>query len=114
MFEKRCNLAMVELEPITDEDEALEQRDHQHGDLEAHGLVDIMHDLTRHDELRLSTLIETHKRHTGSAKAALILDNWSDYRGRFVKVMPVEYRKALQQMQDRALKETGISVAIGA
>ncbi len=52
--------------------------------------------------------------HTGSARAVEILDNWADYRGRFVKVMPVEYRKALQKMQDQARAETGVSVAIGA
>jgi len=114
MFEKRCNLAMVELEPITDEDEALEQFDHQGGDLEGHGLVDVMHDLTRHDEMRLKTLIESHRRHTGSAKADAILGDWDKYRHRFVKVMPVEYRKALQQMQDQAREDAGVSVAIGA
>ncbi|MFZ9039305.1 MAG: hypothetical protein ACO3DT_14745, partial [Gammaproteobacteria bacterium] len=79
-----------------------------------HGLVDIMHDLTRHDEQRLKTLIETHRLHTGSARAAEILDNWDHYRNRFVKVMPVEYRKALQKMQDQVREEAGVSVAIGA
>jgi glutamate synthase (NADPH/NADH) large chain len=114
MFEKRCNLAMVELEPITDEDEALEDLAHQGGELEGHGLVDVMHDLTRDDELRVKTLIETHRRHTGSARAAEILDNWNNYRNRFVKVMPVEYRKALQKMQNRTQQEVGVSVAVGA
>jgi glutamate synthase (NADPH/NADH) large chain len=114
MFEKRCNLSMVELEPITAEDDALEHRDHQGGDLEGHGLVDVMHDLTRHDEMRLKMLIETHHRHTNSGKAAEILGNWNDYSTRFVKVMPVEYRKALQKMQDQVREESGVSVAIGA
>ena len=114
MFEKRCNLAMVELEPITDEDDALEQLDHQGGDLEAHGLVDVMHDLTRQDEKRLVTLIRAHHRYTGSARAAGILDNWAEYRDRFVKVMPVEYRKALQKMQERTDQSAGVSVAVGA
>ena len=36
-FEQRCNLAMVELEPIAAEDDALEQLAHQGGDLETHG-----------------------------------------------------------------------------
>ena len=114
MFEKRCNLAMVELEPITDEDDALEQLEHQGGDLEAHGLVDVMHDLTQNDERRLITLIRAHRHHTGSARAAEILDNWADYRGRFVKVMPVEYRKALLKMQQRTEQQVGVSVAVGA
>ena len=36
---------------------------------------------------------------TGSARAKVILDNWADYRTRFVKVMPVEYRRALREME---------------
>ncbi|MDH5353288.1 MAG: glutamate synthase subunit alpha, partial [Gammaproteobacteria bacterium] len=116
MFEQRCNLAMVELEPITDEDEALERTEHQGGDLEAHGLVDIKHDLSRHDEQRLRQLIEKHQRLTASAKATVILENWDDYRSRFVKVMPIEYRKALQKMQEQASAENSpdASVAVGA
>ena len=107
---------MVELEPITDEDEALELIDHQGGDMEGHGMVDVMHDLSRYDEQRLKLLLGKHHRLTGSIKAASILDNWDSYRSRFVKVMPVEYRKALQKMQEQAdgEKTPDASVAVGA
>ncbi|MDH3536002.1 MAG: glutamate synthase large subunit, partial [Gammaproteobacteria bacterium] len=115
MFERRCNLAMVDLEPITDEDDALENTEHQGGDLEAHGLVDIMHDLSRCDDQRLRMLIEKHHQLTGSAKAAAILEDWDGYRSRFVKVMPVEYRKALQKMQEQAndADNSSVSMAVG-
>ncbi|MCW8951200.1 MAG: glutamate synthase large subunit [Rhodospirillales bacterium] len=98
-FEKRCNLAMVELEPIPAEDDALETLDHQGGDLETHGRVDIMHDMTRHDAQRLRTLIEKHAHYTDSSRAREILDNWEAFLPKFVKVMPVEYRRALQELQ---------------
>ncbi|MGB5718449.1 MAG: glutamate synthase-related protein, partial [Gammaproteobacteria bacterium] len=98
-FEQRCNLAMVELEPIPAEDAALEQLDHQGGDLETHGLVDISHDLTRYDALRLHRLIERHVHYTDSARGRTIMDNWDEYLPKFVKVMPVDYRRALQDMQ---------------
>ena len=116
MFEKRCNLAMVELEPIADEAEALESTDHQGGDMETHGLVDLMHDLSSRDEQRLRLLIEKHRQLTGSAKAGAILESWENFRSRFVKVMPVEYRKALQKMQDQANEAASpdASVAVGA
>jgi glutamate synthase (NADPH/NADH) large chain len=91
---------MVELEPIAAEDEALEQLDHQGGDLETHGLVDILRDLTRHDAWRLRQLIERHVHYTDSTRGRLILENWSDYLPKFVKVMPVDYRRALQEMQN--------------
>jgi glutamate synthase (NADPH/NADH) large chain len=98
-FEQRCNLSMVELEPVVEEDVALEDVYHQGGDLETHGRVDVMHDMTRHDALRLKTLIEKHWHYTNSRRAREILDNWGDYLPRFVKIMPVDYRRALQQMQ---------------
>jgi len=98
-FEQRCNLAMVELEPIPAEDAALEQLDHQGGDLETHGLVELNHDMTRHDALRLNRLIRRHVHYTGSARGRQILDNWNMYLPKFIKVMPVDYRRALQEMQ---------------
>ena len=92
-------MAMVELEPIAEEDAWLEKRDHQGGDLETHGRVEVMHDMTRFDAQRLHGLIEKHQHYTGSRRARHILDNWNDYLPKFVKVMPVDYRRALQEMQ---------------
>ena len=63
----RCNLAMVELEPVADaEDEAL-----------------------------LRGLVERHARWTGSGVATRVLEDWDDALGRFVLVMPKGYRTAL-------------------
>jgi len=98
-FEQRCNLAMVELEPITTEDDALEALGHQGGDLETHGRVDVSHDMTRYDAIRLKQLIEQHLHYTGSQRAKEILDNWDQSLPQFVKVMPVEYRRALHEQQ---------------
>ncbi|MGF1641227.1 MAG: glutamate synthase large subunit [Rhodospirillales bacterium] len=114
-FERRCNLAMVDLEPIAEEDATLEILGHQGGDLETHGRVDVMRDMTRFDSQRLHGLIRNHARYTGSRRAARVLDNWNDYLPKFVKVMPVDYRKALQQMQARSrpTERNGISVAVG-
>ena len=98
-FEKRCNMAMVEFEPVLEEADALERLEHQGPDLESHGLVDIMHDMTSNDDLRLKTLIERHLHYTNSSRAKEILNDWDSYRKKFVKVMPVEYRRALKEMQ---------------
>jgi len=98
-FEDRCNLAMVELEPVAEEDDALEALDHQGGDLETHGRVDVSHDMTRFDAIRLRQIIESHRHYTDSAVAKRILDDWSGYLPKFVKVMPVDYRRALQEMK---------------
>ncbi len=98
-FEQRCNLSMVELEPIPAEDSALEHLEHQSGDLEMHGRVDVEHDMTRYDAMRLHRLIERHVHYTDSSRGRHILDNWNDYLPKFVKVMPVDYRRALVEMQ---------------
>ena len=97
-FARRCNQAMVELEPIAPEDEALEALYHQGGDLAAHGQVDVSHDMTRFDAIRLRQLVERHLHYTDSAVARRILDSWADYLPRFVKVMPVDYRRALSKL----------------
>ncbi len=111
-FEQRCNMAMVELEPIADEDDALEALDHQGGDMETHGRVDVSHDMTRFDALRLKQLIGQHLHYTNSAVAKKILNNWDSYLSKFVKVMPMEYRRALEEMQARQ-KSGGTDVSTG-
>jgi glutamate synthase (NADPH/NADH) large chain len=98
-FATRCNLAMVELEPIPAEDTALEALDHQGGDLETHGLVDVSQDMTRYDAQRLKQLISRHLHYTNSEVARRILADWRASLPRFKKIMPVDYRRALQQMQ---------------
>jgi glutamate synthase (NADPH/NADH) large chain len=111
-FDKRCNLAMVDLEPVPLEDETLEKLEHQGGDLETHGRVDIMHDMTRDDARRLRHLIERHMRYTNSARAREILENWEAFLPKFVKVMPVEYRRALEEIKmqkDRAVVEAAVA-----
>jgi len=98
-FDQLCNLSMVELEPVPAEDESLETLAHQGGDMETHGRVHIMTDMTRNDAQRLKHLIQNHKHYTGSQRAQHILDNWQHYLPLFVKVMPVDYRAALKQIQ---------------
>ena len=67
------------------------------GEVEAHGRVHLNH-LGKADAAALRGKIEKHLRYTGSARAQHILDNWSDYLPRFVKVMPTEYRRALLEI----------------
>jgi glutamate synthase (NADPH/NADH) large chain len=91
-FEQRCNLSMVQLEPIPEEVAASES-----GEVEAHGRVHFNH-LGQADELVLHDLVEKHLRYTGSTRAKEILDNWASYLPQFVKVVPTEYRRALQEI----------------
>jgi glutamate synthase domain-containing protein 2/glutamate synthase domain-containing protein 1/glutamate synthase domain-containing protein 3 len=97
-FKSRCNLAMVELEPVPEEEQVAEQEFGHYNDLESHGRVDVMSDLTTKDAERLHMLISNHARYTGSKRAAEILADWNRYRQLFRKVMPVEYRRALAEM----------------
>jgi glutamate synthase (NADPH/NADH) large chain len=97
-FASRCNLAMVELEPVPEE-ELISESEFGHGnDLISHGRVDVMADLNNGDATRLHKLISDHARSTHSKRAAEILACWSRYRPLFRKVMPVEYRRALAEL----------------
>jgi glutamate synthase (NADPH/NADH) large chain/glutamate synthase (ferredoxin) len=70
-FERRCNLSMVELEPVRD----------------------------KADQALLRGMIERHAQYTGSAKAKKILQSWQVMLPKFVRVMSVEYKKVLAQRQ---------------
>ena len=69
-FAKRCNTSMVDLEPLVEPE----------------------------DEARLRRLIENHARYTNSKRAQAILAGWAQYRAKFVKVFPKEYRRALAEL----------------
>jgi glutamate synthase (NADPH/NADH) large chain len=111
-FEKLCNMAMVELEPVVSEEMINENTYHHTGDLEAHGRVDVFKNLLDSDVERLHILITRHARLAGSARAADILANWKTWLPKFRKVMPVEYRRALKEMRVNADAEP--KIAIGA
>jgi glutamate synthase (NADPH/NADH) large chain len=111
-FEKLCNMAMVELEPVLSEEMINENTYHQAGDLEAHGRVDVFQNLLDSDVERLHILITRHARLTGSRRAAEILANWVAWLPKFRKVMPVEYRRALKELKANADAEP--KIAIGA
>jgi glutamate synthase (NADPH/NADH) large chain len=83
-FESRCNMAMVELEPIT-------------GDATTQ-LSNLKADMLGEDAARLRTLLENHARYTNSKRAQDILADWETYLPKFHKVMPTEYRRALNEM----------------
>ena len=111
MFEDRCNMAMVELEPVEAEDEAMVNSHHQTGDLEGHGRVDILGDMTRFDAERLRQLVENHVHYTNSARGKAILDKWEEYLPKFRKVMPVEYRRALLELAAQREEEQKLAAA---
>jgi glutamate synthase (NADPH/NADH) large chain len=91
-FEKRCNLTMVALESVPSEAEGSET-----GEVESHGRVHF-NLLDKADEFALREQIEKHLRYTNSPRAKQILDNWGIFLPKFTKVMPMEYRRALQEI----------------
>ena len=111
-LESMCNLTMVDLEPIEADQEAMEKLTNgQTGDLENHGLVEIMSDISKRDAERLYRLIARHGHYTNSAKAKHILANWQAFLPKFKKVMPIEYRRALAEIaKAQAANATGLEV----
>jgi glutamate synthase (NADPH/NADH) large chain len=111
-FDKLCNLSMVELEPVPAEEAINERFYHSRHDLETAGRVEILTDMTRYDAERLRYYIGQHARLTGSVRAQTILSDWKAWRGKFRKVMPLEYRRALKEMA--TLQDEKPKLAVGA
>ena len=53
----------------------------------------------------LHELIRTHYFYTGSQLAKTMLDNWERYVGEFIQVVPIEYKRVLQEEQMRKLQQ---------
>ena len=68
-FRRRCNIEMVDLEPLDETED-----------------IELVRDL----------LIQ-HAGYTGSTVAARLLSDWDDAVGKFVKVMPRDYRRVLEE-----------------
>ncbi|MBI3048358.1 MAG: glutamate synthase large subunit [Acidobacteria bacterium] len=86
-FERRCNLEMVDLEPLVDAD----------------------------DLLFAHVALMKHVTYTGSRYAARLLDQWPMLQRRIVKVMPREYKRALAAEAKRLATASAVaSVAAAA
>ncbi|MCK5175082.1 MAG: hypothetical protein KAR47_16935, partial [Planctomycetes bacterium] len=78
LFDTLCNLDLVELESVWQQE----------------------------DKDVLSGLIKRHYELTNSRQAKRILDAWPDTVGKFVKVIPLDYRKALKKMRAAEHRDT--------
>lgn len=80
LFDNKCNLEMVDIEPVIEEK----------------------------DRMTLHTLISNHVRFTKSEHASRILRDWTEMLPQFVKVMPIDYRKAIERMKKAEANETEV------
>jgi glutamate synthase (NADPH/NADH) large chain/glutamate synthase (ferredoxin) len=100
-FAKRCNTAMVTLEKVLTATEQAEQVDKA-----------VWH-RGESDEGQLKKLLEDHNRWTGSKRARELLDNWEASRAKFVKVFPIEYKRALGEINARKAVAKAVKTASG-
>ncbi|MCB9782859.1 MAG: glutamate synthase large subunit [Candidatus Omnitrophica bacterium] len=77
-FPIRCNKEMVDLEAVENETD-----------------IDL-----------LKGMIENHQHYTGSSVAEKMLANWDDVLPKFVKVMPTDYKRALEELERERIAET--------
>ncbi|HDS84311.1 MAG TPA: hypothetical protein ENN97_03865 [Phycisphaerales bacterium] len=78
LFDTLCNLDMVDLESVWRQE----------------------------DKDLLYRMIQKHERLTRSTRAQRILSSWQDSVSRFVKVIPIDYRKALERMRQAEARDT--------
>ena len=88
-FEQSCNPSMVTLEKI--ERENIQPKGPRH--------------LDQPDETILKNLIGKHQELTDSSIAKDILTDWEKELDKFIKVMPNEYKRALNDMHKATIKE---------
>jgi len=72
-FQEKCNMGMVELGTVDSEEEVKELRE----------------------------MITAHLQHTGSGIAEKVLDNWRTALSQFVKVLPVDYKRYLEEQREK-------------
>jgi glutamate synthase domain-containing protein 3 len=72
-------------------------------------MVDLTDPLDDEDVETLKRLLTNHADLTGSTKAREVLDNWAKESRYFVKVMPTDYRRVVQEM--KKLQPTGVQPA---
>jgi glutamate synthase (NADPH/NADH) large chain len=80
LFDTHCNLEMVDIEPVCQED----------------------------DIRRLHHLVQCHVKYTGSDFAANIMRDWTEIIPRFVKVIPIDYRIAMERLREQQTKESEV------
>jgi len=88
-FKRSCNPSMVTLEKVVKENEQAKGPKH----------------LNLTDEVILKKLITSHHVFTNSPIAIDILNNWDILLNQFVKVMPIEYKRALNELHAETIKE---------
>jgi len=114
-FDRRANKAMVALEPLNDAEETLNVRVLR-DDWSGLAHAELPDDLLRHDARRLQILIARHYLYTGSEPAHRVLEHWNEWLPKFIKIMPLDYRRALHDMQAKARAmriDDKASVAVG-
>jgi len=107
-FAQLCNQAQVDLLPISaerDEDDGAGRPQQRTQGVSNAGMGDML----RHDAERLRVLLERHHLHTGSKRARALLDDWPAALGKFVKVMPKDYAKALRAMEAERLEAATVA-----
>jgi glutamate synthase domain-containing protein 3 len=78
LFDTRCNLEMIDLEPV----------------------------IQKEDINYLYNIIKRHSEYTGSKYAAKIIEDWDEMIPKFVKVFPIDYKKALERIRISHSKES--------
>ena len=107
-FSELVNHAQVDLLPVSAQTDAEEGtgRPQQRG----RSVNDFgMGDMLRHDAERLRILVERHQLHTGSAVAGELLADWDAALTRFVKVMPRDYKRALEALEAERLEAASVA-----
>ena len=112
-FARHANRAMVALEPLNDAEESLKVAV-LHDERQGLAKAELPDDLLRHDAQRVQILVARHAVYTGSEPAKRVLAHWRELLPKFVKIMPLDYRRALQDMQKARAAQSADQIGVAA
>jgi len=113
-FARHANRAMVALEPLNDAEESLKVAVLLHDEWQGLAKAELPDDLLRHDAQRVQILVARHAVYTGSEPAKRVLAHWRELLPKFVKIMPLDYRRALQDMQKARAAQSADQIGVAA
>ena len=91
-FQNKCNLSMVEIQNLSSDNEMKENIFNKYSFLDS-------------DYIRVREMLTRHSNYTNSAVARFILDNFEEEVKNFIKVIPIDFKRAIETKKLEQIKE---------
>ena len=84
VFQDKCNFAMIETQELN------------HNDISSLSKLFNKYTFLENDQIRIKEMLKRHSNYTNSPKSNFILNNFDEEIKNFVKVVPTDFKKAIE------------------